>query len=72
MGQFDCKINLLENLQMLLCPSGQATLSIVGTTTLYTVGLTEDEELMVSQLADSLEADHARDEIAETYLYYCT
>ncbi|OAT05171.1 hypothetical protein BDBG_16428 [Blastomyces gilchristii SLH14081] len=49
-----------------------ATLSIVGTTTLYTVGLTEDEELMVSQLADSLEADHARDEIAETYLYYCT
>ncbi|ODH45510.1 hypothetical protein GX48_08411 [Paracoccidioides brasiliensis] len=35
-------------------------------------GFIEDEELMVSQLADSLEADHARGEIAETYLYYCT
>ncbi|EEH41501.2 hypothetical protein PAAG_03064 [Paracoccidioides lutzii Pb01] len=35
-------------------------------------GYIEDEELMVSQLADSLEADHAQGEIAETYLYYCT
>ncbi|OJD13204.1 hypothetical protein AJ78_06322 [Emergomyces pasteurianus Ep9510] len=35
-------------------------------------GFIEDEELMMSQLADSLEADHARGEIVKTYLYYCT